>query len=152
MSLKTIFLDRDGVINQDLKYVYKINDFIFIKGIFESCLYLQNLGYKIIIVTNQSGISRGYFSENDYQKLTKWMLNEFNNNQINILDIFYCPHGPKSNCSCRKPNTGLLIEAQMKYSIDMENSWMIGDKESDISAAINAGVCLLYTSPSPRDS
>jgi len=140
MTIKTIFLDRDGVINKDVNYLHRIEDFEFIDGIFEACLHFLNLNYQIIIITNQSGIYRGYFTESDYQKLTIWMQIQFKNNNINILDVFHCSHGPKSNCICRKPNPGMLIEAQIKYNIDMENSWMIGDNERDITAAIAASV------------
>ena len=77
MPIKTIFLDRDGVINKEVKYLHKIEEFRFIDGIFDACNYFQNLGYKIIIITNQSGIARGYYDENTFQKITKWMLNQF---------------------------------------------------------------------------
>ena len=140
MPIKTIFLDRDGVINKEVNYLHKIDDFEFIEGIFMACLYFQTLGYKIIIITNQSGISRGYYDESDFLKLTEWMLQKFKNNNINILDIFHCPHGPKSNCSCRKPKPGMFINAQVKYDIDMESSWMIGDNEIDITSANSAGI------------
>ena len=140
MPIKTIFLDRDGVINKDINYLHKIDDFIFIDGIFDICQCFRKLGYELIVVTNQSGIYRNLFTETDYQKLTYWMSNQFRDKGINILDIFHCPHGPKSNCSCRKPKSGMLIEAQIKYNIDMENSWMIGDKERDILAASQAGI------------
>jgi D-glycero-D-manno-heptose 1,7-bisphosphate phosphatase len=140
VTIKTIFLDRDGVINKDVSYLYKIEDFEFIDGIFEACLNFQKLGYHLIIVTNQSGIFRKYYSESEYFKLTKWMIKQFLNQNIKILDIFHCPHGPKSECYCRKPKPGMLIKAQKKYKIDMGNSWMIGDKERDIIAAKNAGV------------
>lgn len=140
MPIKIIFLDRDGVINKDVQYLYKIEDFIFIDGIFEACNNFEKLGYKIVIVTNQSGIQRNFYTENDYENLTQWMLNQFNKNHINILDIFHCPHGQNSNCSCRKPKPGMFIKAQGKYNIDMVNSWMIGDKERDISAALSAGI------------
>ena len=149
MPLKTIFLDRDGVINQEVNYLYKIDDFEFIDGIFDSCRYLQNLDYKIIIITNQSGISRGYYSERDYLILTKWMLSMFTKNNINILDIFHCPHGPKSECNCRKPKPGMFLEAKKIYNINMQKSWMIGDSERDITAANSAGIknTILVTSP-----
>ena len=140
MQNKTIFLDRDGVINKESNYVFKIDDFEFIEGIFDACQYLQKLGYKIIIVTNQSGISRGFYSESDYQKLTTWMLSEFKNNNIHILDTFHCPHGPDSNCNCRKPKPGMLLDAKYKHNIDMQSSWMIGDKEADIIAANSSGI------------
>ena len=140
MTIKTIFLDRDGVINKEKNYLYKIEDFEFINGVFEACRYFTNLEYKIIIITNQSGISRHFYTENDYVNLTKWMINQFNNNDVRILDIFHCPHGPKSNCNCRKPNPGMFLEAKTKYNIDMKSSWMIGDRENDIIAANNAGI------------
>ena len=140
MPIKTIFLDRDGVINKEVGYLSKQEDFIFIDGIFHACRIFSELGYKIIIVSNQSGIARGLYSINDYQKLTKWMLNEFEDNNVLITDIFYCPHDPKSLCKCRKPNPGMLLEAKKKHSISMENSWMIGDKETDIQAARSAGI------------
>ena len=140
MPIKTIFLDRDGVINKEVNYLNKIDDFEFIDGIFDVCLYFQNLGYKIIIITNQSGIYRGYYTEHDYQKVTQWMLAQFANEDINILDIFHCPHGPDSTCNCRKPKPGMFLKANTKYNIDMKNSWMIGDKEVDVIAANAAGI------------
>ena len=140
MTIKTIFLDRDGVVNRDLNYLYKIDDFEFTDGIFDACLYFLNLGYKIIIITNQSGISRGYYSELDYQNVTQWMLAQFKEENINILDIFHCPHGPNSTCDCRKPKPGMFLKAKTKHNTDMEKSWMIGDKEADVIAANAAGI------------
>jgi len=140
MAIKTIFLDRDGVINKEVNYLHKIENFEFIEGIFDACLYFQNLDYKIIIISNQSGIARGYFNENDYKNLTQWMLSQFYKNSISILDIFYCPHGQESKCDCRKPKPGMFIDAKYKYNINMKESWMIGDSESDIKAANTAGI------------
>ena len=140
MPIKTIFLDRDGVINKDINYLFRIEDFEFIDGIFEACIHFQELGYDIIIITNQSGIARGYFTEKDYHSMTQWMLDKFKKNGIYILDNFYCPHGPESICSCRKPRPGMFIEAQNKHKVDMKRSWMIGDTERDISAASLAGI------------
>ena len=92
MTIKTIFLDRDGVINIDKNYLYKIIDFEFIDGIFEVCLHFQKLGYKLIIITNQSGIDRGLYSKNDYHKLTNWMILQFKKKNIEILDAVSYTH------------------------------------------------------------
>ena len=140
MAIKTIFIDRDGVINKEIGYLNKIDEFEFIYGIFDACLYFQSLSYKIIIITNQSGISRGYYTESDYQKVTQWMLNQFKYKNIKILDIFHCPHGPDSACDCRKPKPGMFLKAKAKHNTDMEKSWMIGDNERDIIAANSAGI------------
>lgn len=137
---KTIFLDRDGVINIDKHYLYKIEDFKFTDKLFDTCRYFQNLGYQIIVITNQSGIGRGYFSKEDFEKLTSWMITEFNKNEIEIIDVFYCPHTPDDNCDCRKPKPGMINKACEKYEIDLENSWMIGDKVSDMEVALNANI------------
>jgi D-glycero-D-manno-heptose 1,7-bisphosphate phosphatase len=140
MDIKTIFLDRDGVINKETGYLHKIEDFQFINGVFEACQHYELLGYKIVIVTNQSGISRGYYSEDDFRNITDWMITQFNKNNIQILDTFHCPHSPISKCDCRKPKPGMLLEAKKKYNINMLESWMIGDKETDITAAISSGI------------
>jgi D-glycero-D-manno-heptose 1,7-bisphosphate phosphatase len=140
MSKKAVFLDRDGVINKEVGYLHKIEDFEFINGVFDACLYFQTLGYQIIIITNQSGIARGYYNENDFHVVNKWMLEQFNHKGINILDVFFCPHGPDSTCDCRKPKPGMLVKARGKHDINMDKSWMIGDKEVDIQAANVAGI------------
>ena len=140
MAIKTIFLDRDGVINKEVNYLYRIEEFVFLDGIFEACNYFQSIGFEIIIITNQSGIGQGFYSKNDFKILTDWMLEQFQNKNIKILDIFYCPHSQNSHCNCRKPMPGMILEAQKKHGIDLNLSWMIGDKESDIISANAAGV------------
>ena len=140
MSIKVIFLDRDGVINEEVGYLHKIKDFKFINGVMDSCNYFLSLGYQIIVVTNQSGIGRGLYKEEDFQIVNEWMLGKFEQQGVSILDVFFCPHGPNDNCYCRKPKPGLFIDAMEKYDIDMKKSWMIGDKEADIEAANNAGI------------
>ena len=137
---KAIFLDRDGVINVDKAYVSKIEDFEFCEGVFEALIHFQTLGYLLIIVTNQSGIGRGYYSEEDFQKLTAWMQKELLHVQIKIDAIYHCPHAPILNCSCRKPKSGMLLQAIEDFNIDVKSSWMIGDKQTDIEAALGAGV------------
>jgi len=144
--VKALFLDRDGVINIEKDYLYKIEDFEFIDGIFDICKYYQNLGYIIIVVTNQSGIARKYYTEEDFSKLTSWMINEFSIHGIDIKKVYYCPHHPdiSGKCSCRKPNPGMLLDASKDFNIDLKNSLLIGDKERDIQAALNAGLNETY--------
>ena len=120
MPNKTIFLDRDGVINKEKNYLSKVNDFEFISGVFGACMHFHSLGYSIVIITNQSGIGRGYYSDNEYQKINQWMLKEFHKNNIKILDVIYCPHSPALECDCRKPKSGMFLYAKDKYDIDMK--------------------------------
>ena len=151
--MKVVFLDRDGVINQEVEYLYSSNDFIFIDGVFQTFRKLISYGFHLIIVTNQSGIARGYYSEKDFHDLTSWMLKKFSQEGIQFLDIFFCPHGPKSFCNCRKPKPGMLLNAKQRYDIDMTNSWMIGDKNEDLIAANSAGIknTILLKSGHPID-
>lgn len=146
LNNKALFLDRDGVINVDHDYVYKPEDFEFIDGIFELCRYYQNLGFVIFVITNQSGISRGFYSEKDFEALTSWMIREFAKNGVEIKKVYHCPHHPEfsGDCSCRKPHPGMLLQAQKEYDIDLENSVLVGDKERDIEAGLNAGLSETY--------
>lgn len=137
---KAIFLDRDGIINVDHGYVSKIKDFEFTEGIFEILRSLQSQGFLLIIVTNQSGIGRGYYSEEAYQKLTSYIVESFSKEGIKINAVYHCPHRPDEGCDCRKPRTGMLIAAKKEFDIDMHNSWMIGDKNSDMLVGKNAGI------------
>ena len=111
--LKALFLDRDGVINVEKDYLYKIEDFEFINGIFELCRYYQAQNYLIIVVTNQSGIDRGYYTEDDLELLTGWMKNKFKKHGIDIAKVYYCPHHPdiSGDCQCRKPKPGMLFKS-----------------------------------------
>jgi len=137
---KIIFLDRDGVINKEVNYLHHIKDFIFIEGIFESMHYLKKLGYEFIVITNQSGIGRGFYKENDYKKIDLWMKKIFRKHNLDILQSVHCPHAPEENCNCRKPKTGMFEFCFQEYSISKEDSWMIGDSERDIEASLAAGI------------
>ncbi len=137
---KVVFIDRDGVINKDIGYLHVIDKFEFITGIFDLLYYLQQLNYLLIIITNQSGIGRKYYKLSDFIKLNNWMLAQFKQKNITITDVFFCPHTPYDNCDCRKPKTKMLIDANKKYNINKQKSWLIGDKESDIMCANNFGV------------
>ena len=140
MDKKAVFLDRDGVINKEIGYLNKIKDFLFISDVFKACSLFKEKNFEIVIITNQSGIARGMYSEEDFHALNRWMLNEFSNNNISILDVEYCPHGPEDYCTCRKPKPGMIFSASYKHGINLKESWLIGDKETDIQAAINAGI------------
>jgi D-glycero-D-manno-heptose 1,7-bisphosphate phosphatase len=143
---KALFLDRDGVVNVEINYLSKIEDFEFIDGIFSLCMHYQNLGYIIVIVTNQSGIAREYYTEHDFSVLTSWMKKEFKKYAIEIKKVYYCPHHPdiSGECSCRKPKPGMLLEAAKEFNIDLKNSIIVGDKESDVEAGLNAGLLETY--------
>jgi len=144
--MKAAFLDRDGVINEDFGYVGSIDRFEFKEGIFELLGLLQDLGYELFIVTNQSGIARGYYSENDFLKLMDWVKNELKKRNIEIKDIAFCPHHPDitGECDCRKPKPGMILDLAKKHNINLSNSIMIGDSNSDIKACENAGLFKCY--------
>ena len=139
---KALFLDRDGVINVDKNYLYKIEDVEFVDGMFDLVKHYYDNNYLIIIVTNQSGIARGYFSDKDFTILMNWMTKQFLKNGITLTDIFYCPHYPEisGECECRKPKAGMINEAIKKYNIDRSKSLLIGDSKRDIESAHNAGI------------
>ena len=137
---KALFLDRDGVININKGYTCKIKDIEYCDGIFNLCQVMQDLNYKLIIITNQSGIGRKKFTETEFSTLSLAMNKKFLKHNIELSAIYYCPHLPEAECSCRKPKPGLIFEAQFKYDLDLEQSWFIGDSISDMEAAYNAGV------------
>lgn len=143
MKKKAVFLDRDGVINVDHGYIYTSKDFDFVSGIFELLSFFKSRGYLLLVVTNQSGIARGYYSIEDFLKLTDFMQESIEKRVGFKLDkVYFCPHF--EGCECRKPKIGMFKEACMDFDIDLENSIMIGDKESDMQAAQNAGVGKKY--------
>jgi D-glycero-D-manno-heptose 1,7-bisphosphate phosphatase len=148
MSIRrALFLDRDGVINHDLGYTSCVEDFVFIEGIFDLCRAAHIAKYLLIVATNQAGIGRGFYTEEDFSKLTKWMSERFETEGAKLTEVFYCPHHPehgigryKCDSFDRKPNPGMLLNAAGKYGIDLAHSIMIGDKDSDMLAAKSAGV------------
>ncbi len=149
---KALFLDRDGVINIDHGYVGKIEDFEFVEGVLDLVYQAQQRGYIPILITNQSGIGRGYYTKEDFEKLTSFMLQKMQQRGI-VIDrshVFYCPHRPDERCECRKPMPRMFLEARERFDIDMTDSWMIGDKPSDIEAARSAGVGHAYLTEKNR--
>ena len=143
MLKPAVFLDRDGVINKDKGHVYKINDFEWIDGAKESIKYLNDKGYYIFVVTNQSGIARGYYSEKDVSLLHDHITKELKNIEAHIDEFFISPYHPINKneylhlSHFRKPETGMLDLAASKWPIDKSKSFLIGDKITDIKCAEN---------------
>ncbi len=151
---RAVILDRDGVINEDSGYLYKPEDFTFIEGIFHFCRAARQKGYLIIIVTNQSGIARGYYTEEDFLRLSDWMCNKFEEQGILIGRIYYCPYHPtegigryKRDSYDRKPNPGMILKARDDFDLDLKHSIIIGDRDSDMIAGRKAGVGKLLLLP-----
>ncbi|QOF67828.1 D-glycero-beta-D-manno-heptose 1,7-bisphosphate 7-phosphatase [Actinobacillus sp. GY-402] len=143
---KAIFLDRDGTLNIDHGYVHRIDDFHFIEGSIEALQKLKAMGFLLVLVTNQSGIARGYFSEEQFLQLTEWMDWSLADRGVDLDGIYYCPHHPqgqgeyKQDCDCRKPKSGMLLQAIRELNIDPAQSFMVGDKVEDLLAAQGAKV------------
>ncbi len=144
---KMAFFDRDGIINVNHGYVYKIADVEFVPDIFDLMRHVQALGYEIVVVTNQSGIARGLYSEAEFLKLTQWLNTQFIKQGVSVKHTYYCPHHPTvgstaltQECDCRKPAIGMLRQASEDFRVDLSHSIMFGDKASDMQCAINAGL------------
>lgn len=139
---KALFLDRDGTINIEKNYVYKIEDFEFQPGIFELIKEYQNDGFLTFVITNQSGIARGFYTEEDFHVLNDWMIKAFGAEGIQISKVYYCPHHPEitGGCNCRKPKPGMISRAIKEFNLDSVNSVSIGDKKRDILAGQNAEI------------
>ena len=143
---KAIFLDRDGTINVEKDYIYKSEDLVFEEGSIEALKTFKNLGYILIVVSNQSGIARGYFTEEDLNIFNNNMNEILKKNGVEITEFYCCPHHPdgigeyKKVCECRKPNNKMIEDAIKKYNINREKSYMIGDKTSDIGAGLKSNL------------
>lgn len=144
---KAVFLDRDGTINIEKQYLYRIEDFEYLDGVINGLKTLSDMGYTLVVVTNQSGIARGFYTEQDYKKLDTWMRMDLLKKGIRIEASYYCPHlpgGPVVNyalkCECRKPKTGMYWKAAQELNIDMEKSFAVGDKRRDLEICRESGV------------
>ena len=141
---KAVFLDRDGVINIDYGYVYKPSQLVFTENVFQALDIIKKNDFIIIIITNQSGVARGFFNLADVHKFHKHINLKLNERlPLNIITKYYiCPHHPDydQKCSCRKPNPGMLLDAMKEFDIDMNQSIMVGDKESDMLCGRNAKI------------
>jgi D-glycero-D-manno-heptose 1,7-bisphosphate phosphatase len=137
---RAVFIDRDGVINHDFGYVFKWEDFKFIDGAIDAMKILIKNNFMLFIITNQSGIGRGYYSICDLILLNKKLCEYLEFNGVKIEEIYYCPHLPEEKCACRKPSPSLILQAEREHSINLQRSFMIGDKLSDVEAGLRAGV------------
>lgn len=144
---KVVFMDRDGTINVEKNYLYRPEELTFIPGAEAAIKRLNDSGYKVVVVTNQAGVARGYYSEDDVRKLHGFMQEELKKSGAHIDRFFYCPHHPVHgkgkylcSCNCRKPDIGMFKQAEEIFDIDITNSWMIGDNKGDIEAGIRYGV------------
>lgn len=144
---KAVFLDRDGVINVDRNYVHNECGTEWVNGIFDLCGSAQQAGYLLVVVTNQSGIARGYYDDETFRQYTRWMHEQFESRGCPLTATYYCPHMPnaslndfRNTCECRKPKPGMILAASNDLGIDLSNSILIGDKPTDILAARAARV------------
>lgn len=148
MKNRVVFLDRDGTINIDKNYLYRKEDFEYLDGAVEGLRKLQAAGFLLIIVTNQSGIARGLFTEEEYKMLEHWLIDDLKNKGVNISKSYYCPHHPEAinptyrkKCKCRKPELGMFEEAIRDFNVDLENSFAIGDKKRDLAICQRMSAC-----------
>jgi len=156
--MQAIFLDRDGVINVDTGYAHKPEDIIFINGIFEFCRAGKQAGYKLIVVTNQAGIGRGLYSEEQFHALMQWMMRRFEEEGCALDAYYYSPNHPehgigkyKKECELRKPNPGMLLKAAQDFALNLKDCLLVGDSATDIEAAERAGVkAFLFTGDFPN--
>lgn len=140
---KAIFLDRDGVLNQEMgDYVCRLEDFHILEQNILPLKQLQDKGYLLIVATNQGGLAKGWYAEDDLAKMHAHLKNVYSAHGVEFTDIFYCPHHPDftGECDCRKPKPGLLLRGIEKYNIDPALSYFIGDRERDVEAGTAAGV------------
>ncbi len=144
---RALFLDRDGVINEEINYLHRPEQVRFLPGIFSLSRHAQALGYKLIVVTNQAGIARGYYTEEDFHALTRWMEAAFAREGVQLDRTYFCPHHPehgvgayRHECPDRKPNPGMLLHASRDFSLDLARSVFIGDRCTDMAAGQAAGV------------
>ena len=149
MSTKTkaAFIDRDGVINEERNYVHRVADFVLLPGVVQGLTLLRDAGYRLIVVTNQAGIARGYFDQVEMDRLHNHLRAQLAEHGVVLDAIYFCPHHPQGTirplaiqCECRKPSPGMLLQAAMDFDLDLASSVLIGDKLSDLQAGKRAGV------------
>jgi histidinol-phosphate phosphatase family protein len=139
MSISTVFLDRDGTLLEDPGYLHRLEDYALLPGVIEGLQALAEAGCRLVIISNQSGIGRGYYAEADFRRLTDHLLADLASHGIRIEGTYFCPHRPDEGCHCRKPATGMLERAQSELGVELAASWVVGDMPSDVELARRAG-------------
>ncbi len=151
---RAVFIDRDGTLNVEKNYVHKISDFEFIAGAPEAVRLLNENGFKVIVISNQSGIARGFFTPNDVHMLQDYIQRELHKEKAHIDAFFYCPHHPegtieefRKECDCRKPKEGMLRQAEKRFNLDLSRSFIVGDHLSDVrlKEKVNSTMILVRT-------
>ena len=138
MTHKAVFLDRDGTINEEVSYLSKIEQLKIIPRAAEAIRLLNDNGFKVIIITNQSGVARNYFSEDALRRINEHLMAELSKEGATVHAVYYCPHHPDFECACRKPNTGNIEKAAMEHDLDLSHSYMVGDTMRDMETGFNA--------------
>jgi histidinol-phosphate phosphatase family protein len=146
---RAVFLDRDGTIARDVHYCRRPEDFVLFPSAAKVIKLLNDRGFKVIIITNQSGVAHGYFNEETLGEIHKKMMEELGREGAIIDGIYYCPHHPDDNCECRKPKPSLILQAARDFNIDLKHSFVIGDLQKDIELGQNAGCSTILLSSLP---
>ncbi len=155
-----LILDRDGVVNEDCGYLWRVADCRFVTGIFAMTREFARRGFAVVIATNQAGIARGYYGESDFHTLMDWMRAEFRRHDVTIDAVYHCPYHPtegigdyRRTSAWRKPEPGMLLQAARDFGLDLARSWCVGDKATDIEAGRAAGVgTLVLHDPAQRET
>lgn len=150
---RAIFLDRDGTLNKDSGYVHRKEDWIWLPGVLQALRRFRAAGYLLVVVSNQSGLARGMFTQKDLAALEAWVTTQMAEKNVGIDAWYYCPHLPEITgpCSCRKPEPGLLLQAARDLDIDLARSWMVGDSLRDVQAGLAAGCQCVLVGPAGRE-
>ncbi|UCE37026.1 MAG: D-glycero-beta-D-manno-heptose 1,7-bisphosphate 7-phosphatase [Thermoplasmata archaeon] len=139
MTNKAVFLDRDGTINEEVNYLSKIEQVKILPNSPKAIKLLNENGFKVIVVTNQSGVARGYFSKEDLENVNNHLRDELLNEGAVVDGIYFCPHHPDDGCDCRKPKTGMIVEAKADFDIEVSSSFIVGDKLLDLETGRKMG-------------
>lgn len=140
MTNKTVFLDRDGTVNEEVSYLSSIEQLKIIPRAAAAIKLLNDNGFKVIIITNQSGVARNYFSEDSLKQINEHLMAELSKEGATIHGVYYCPHHPDFGCSCRKPNPGNIEKARQEHDLDLSHSYMVGDTMRDMETGFNANL------------